>query len=226
MTGIQVNKALELELDKIYNGSAPAFTEEEKNYFLNKAANQLIVRKFTGNNTLKAGFEANMKRIGDLMPYVVETVYEEPNNSTSPYEYTCEVGTKYEDILIPIAGSLFIDSTYEPITFIKIEQLPKFTVSSNNVPWIENPVAAFMSNTILVCIDPIKYLNYTGQAPLVVLKYIREPNAIDVSSELNIEPYTQSFLYETISLAAMLMLENIESSRTQSYAQLTTQYSE
>ena len=62
--------AFNVELDKnaanIGISGCPAFLQSEKAYWINKAYNQLILRKVTGNNTLQTGFEGSVKRIFDL----------------------------------------------------------------------------------------------------------------------------------------------------------------
>ena len=222
-----------IELDKnavnIGISGCPAFLPAEKCYWLNKAYNQLIMRKFTGNNTLQAGFEGSVKRIFDLekliktdyslgdgdelLPDANKTLLFNSNSNT----ITINDFSKNKERLFFITAVLRFGNQSTTISLIEHKDADRFLKTYNNNPWVETPVAVVRDNKIVIYID-----TESMAAPyLVDLTYVKYPSVIDYAlPETDITEIPEYMWNEVISLATVLALDNIESQRIEAATEL------
>ena len=223
----------DIELDKnavnIGISGCPAFLPAEKCYWLNKAYLQLIMRKFTGNNTLQAGFEGGVKRIfdlekliktdyslgdgDDLLPDENKTLLFNSNSNT----LTINDFTESKVRLLFITAVLRFGNQSTTISLIEHKDADKFLKTYNNNPWIETPVAVVRDNKIVIYLDTESMV-----APYRVdLTYVKYPSTIDYTTpETDIIEIPEYMWNEVISLATLLALDNIESQRLEGNSEL------
>lgn len=223
----------DIELDKhavnIGITGCPAFLASEKEYWLNKAYNQLIMRKFTGNNTLQTGFEGNIKRVfdlekliktdyslgdgDDLLPDANKTLLFNSNSNT----LTINDFSKNKERLLFISAVLKFGNQSTTVSIISHNDADKFLKTYNNNPWIPTPVAVVRDNKVVIFID-----TESMAAPYRVdLTYVKYPSVISSATpETDITEIPEYMWNEVISLAVLLALDNIESQRINTNSEL------
>ena len=225
--------AFNVELDKnaanIGISGCPAFLQSEKAYWINKAYNQLILRKVTGNNTLQTGFEGSLKRIFDLEK-LIKTDYNlgegddllPDENKTLLFNSNSNVLTindfeKNKERMLFVSAVLHFGNHATTVRLINHKDADRFLKTYNNNPWIEVPVATVGQNKIQIFID-----TESMAAPYRVdLTYVKYPVLLDPTTpETEMNEIPEYMWYEIVSTATLLALDNIESQRTELNAEL------
>lgn len=224
MTTYAVIQAIKLALDK-YSASTsavigPAFLDEEICEFANQAMVEIICNKFTGNNQLKQSFEQSVKRIADFSKLI--KTYNCPTPTAQTTNTTSFSVTTTDKLLFPVTVTVTIDDGVHIADIIDRQTAKKYKQTATNKPWVPTPkvVIGIDNGDILVYRDP------DMNAPTgISIEYVVQPTGL---SEDDIDDDTVAFdgvfsdavLYEIINRAALLMLDNIESQRTQIKAEL------
>lgn len=239
MTIQDLHIAIKMELDKGVLSSIPNFTDEQIDYFINSSYLMLINQKFTGNNKLQQAFEDSVKRMSDLKDLVV-TVKISGNKSDGGIdnEYSFNIST-YSDIMYPVQQVLYFDvitgiKDVRTSVTIKHEDSNKFKYTTNNNPWIPEPVLLYSKDTITAYVDPIDLPRYNDNVELE-LTYVKQPARLqywvydtngnklpNLSGDATQIPEVAEHVHlEIVSLAVSMMLDNIESQRVQTQPQIT-----
>lgn len=239
MTGKQVISAIKLTLDK-YSASTsavigPAFLDEELCSFANQAMIQTVCTKFTGNNQLQQGFEQSVKRVSDLERLIElseHTITVDQHN-----RYVTEANAIDDNHLFLVSAAVkitFDGKSYDtyPAEYVDRKTAEKFLKTPINYPWIPVPkVTSFQvrdtkTNTLTkglaVYIDPD--LQQTEALGLKLsTEWVVQPDGLTIDSLYELAfggVFSDAVLYEIINKAALLMLDNIESQRTQVKSEL------
>lgn len=211
-----------IEYDKAnVTSSYPSLTSYEIATILNKAYLALIAQKVTGNNPRRAPFEADTKAISDIQELITFSVLnlqgQHPSVENSALYDLDDCDEKF---LYYVSGMINLSGTLNPVTLVSHETAQKFKRSSTNVPWIKNAVAYIEGNAIIALYDNYLY-NPTGlRAPgQFHITYIKEPAKFTENFNGTFE-LNDTMAEELISLAVTFALENVESTRLQSKAQM------
>ena len=211
-----------IEYDKNnITSSYPSLTKYEIATILDKAYLAIIAQKLTGNNQRRSTFEADTKAIEDLRPLVKTNASEcISSGEHASNEYTFELPT---DLLYYIQSSVTIAEQIngtdeklhqiENVTLLDHTTANRFKSTSNNLPWMENPVGYIESDYIYVLIDPFKELQSEMQITYIYKpdKFVDSINSFDT---INFQ-LSDSMAEELINLAIVFATENVESPRLQ-----------
>ena len=220
MTRPEFHKYFKIALDKnaqgVAYGGSPSFLPEEIDYWLDTAYYQLINNKFTGNNPLKQPFEQSVKRISDLQNLIrtdKAIVATKETGTNSCYVENLFNGTRmfFVDAILNYSGGRANVKLMDHLT------AQKFKVTSNNTPWIEDPIGTIEDNKLYVLYDPIAMSSDTYS---IDLTYVKTPTKIEDLPQVGLSEVPEHVQYEIIDRAVLLALDDIESKRTQIKAQL------
>lgn len=230
MTRDELHIAFKVELDKNSNsvayGGCPAFIDDEVDYWINKGYYALLMTKFTGGTENEVKFEGDVKRISDF-DRLVRT--DEQLTLTADTNTNCASLTDLLNRQTDNRGRMFYVSSIfhwikngkdncATVNLIDHTKVKKFIKTSNNVPWIDNPVGVIENNTLKVYYDPI---SMDADEYKLDLTYIKHPCLItDLPSDSSISELPDQTWYEVINKAVELALENIESQRFSTKFQL------
>lgn len=230
MTRDELHIAFKVELDKNSNnvayGGCPAFIDDEVDYWINKGYYALLMTKFTGGTENEVKFEGDVKRISDF-DRLVRT--DEQLTLTADANTNCASLTDLLNRQTDNRGRMFYVSSIfhwikngkdncATVNLIDHTKVKKFIKTSNNVPWIDNPVGVIENNTLKVYYDPI---SMDADEYKLDLTYIKHPCLItDLPSDSSISELPDQTWYEVINKAVELALENIESQRFSTKFQL------
>lgn len=213
-------------------GGAPAFLEDEIDYWLDQALFQLVSTKFTGHNNLDQPFEGSVKRIQDLEKLV-----------KTDKGISAQLDDNTNRIVIPELlqnqaqgeGRMFFVNAVihwnQPNNSDVIKRKPSATVQMidhlvanrfletyNNKPWIDTPVATIEDNSLQIYVDTA-----TTTSPYTVdITYVKYPTKIENLGSEGLVEIPEYMRYELINIAVQLALENIESRRIETKSQINT----
>ena len=232
MTTYAVIQAIKLALDKYSTSTSavigPAFLDEEICEFANQAMVEIICNKFTGNNQLKQSFEQSVKRISDfsklIKTYNCDSGKVEISGSTiNTRSFSVDTEDK---LLFPVTITVVNNDGEYIADIIDRQTAKKYKWTVTNKPWVPTPKVVIGIGDNSAVGDILVYYDPDMTAPTSILaEYVVQPTGL---SEDNIDDDTVAFdgvfsdavLYEIINRAALLMLDNIESQRTQIKAEL------
>lgn len=219
---IQFKVILDKNAQGVAYGGSPAFLMEEVDIFLDYAVNQVISNKVTGNNDLQLGFEQGFKRISELdsllatdtciasntrdNEFVINNIHDDGNRMIL-FQFVLEYGLHLA-----------------PCNIVSHKYANQYKVAYNNIPYISNPIVTIENNTALIYVDPvlmtqIEYAPTQGQYNVQV-SYIKKPKVFSQYKLDDIVELPDQLLEEVINRAVVLALENIESQRVNTKAQL------
>jgi len=228
MTVSELHKYFKVELDKSTTTSVPSFLPEEIDYLLNKAYLIVINQKFTGDNTLRQGFEQSQKRISDLSGLIKSASNNLMSCTNSPSTGVCAA-----DFLYFVSGDLIYKesltstkSTKSNVISVTHEEAKNFKKTRTNNPIITNPAMVQETGSFVIYYDEdivfplstiinIQYMTFNYD-------YISFPEPISINDENSYPKIAEHVHSEIVTLAAYLAIENIESPRIQSASQLLT----
>lgn len=228
MTYNDIVKKFLIQYDKDDNTSSyPSLTTYEIATILDKAYLALIAQKLTGNNTRGVPFEGDIKAIEDIRPLLKTSEELKPSNDTIPAKAHNEIVFKLpEDLMYFIQALIATWPTSNNITkgniesknvtLISHQDSMAFKSTLNNIPWIENPVAYIEGSQIHVLVDPIEYENSYKSTAYLHVTFVGKPTTfVDSLSTLNNVTFqlNDSMAEELISLAIIMALDNVESTR-------------
>lgn len=237
MTHNDIKEKFLIEYDKAnVTSSYPSLTSYEIATILDKAYLALIAQKVTGNNPRRAPFEADTKAISDVQELITFerlprlNIPNPPADNATVYDLPTTSDGNGDQFLYYVSGMVYLSEQLNPVVLVSHETAQKFKQSSTNRPWIKNPVAYIESGAIVMLYDNyasgedgMSNMNHKVQIPGEFhITFIKEPakfvNDLDESTtpfELN-----DSMAEELISLAVTFALENVESTRLQTAAQM------
>lgn len=219
MTHNEIYTKFMIEYDKAnVTSSYPSLTPTEIATILNKAYLALIAQKVTGNNPRQAAFESDSKSISDIQPLVVTT------GVSSAGEHSSAINSRWYSLpsgfMYYISGTVEIFGNKAPVTLLSHENAQKFKQTVSNRPWIKNAVAYIENNQIIVLYDNVENMNHSAGAPgAFYITYVKQPSAFSSSFNGTFE-LSDTMAEELISLAVLMALENVESTRLQTKAQM------
>lgn len=214
-----IKKKFLIEYDKAnVTSSYPSLTSEEIATILNKAYLALIAQKTTGNNPRRAPFEADTKAISDIQQLVItQAITQDSNNDP-----TAENSRRYilpSGFLYYVQGTVELDNVNSPVDLISHENAKQFKQSRSNRPWIKNAVGYIEDNKIIILYDNYSATNHTVDVGTFNLTYIKQPTLFTYEFNGTFE-LNDTMAEELISLAVAFALENVESTRLQTKAQM------
>lgn len=235
MTIQDLHMAVKIELDKNVISSYPDFTDEQIDYFINRAYLMLINQKFTGHNELQTGFEGNKKRIADLNNLIISSDLTDNTVIGNEFRFEPTASNMLYPVNQTITFNLSVSGGQEKRTVIDVnhEIINRFILTETNNPWIPEPAMAWEQGIARVFVDPIDLVRYTENAELHV-RYIKRPTRLQSyiyvggnrvpnlsGDDTQIPEVSEHVHFEIVSLTVDLMLDNIESQRIQTHPQLT-----
>lgn len=220
MTQSEIKTKFLIEYDKDnVTSSYPSLTDKEIANILNKAYLALIAQKVTGNNARNSYFEADVKAISDIQPLICTKVV--PKDITSDSRF--KNGVVYPiptdpTFLYYVSSAVKIDNNNMIVTLINHENANKFKETTVNKPWIKGCVCYIEDNKIILLHD--SYVSNNKLEELIIT-YIMEPEWFSEDFLVtSIFQLNDSMAEELVSLAVVMALENVESQRTQTKAQM------
>lgn len=234
MTHSDIYTKFMIEYDKAnITSSYPSLTRYEVATILDKAYLALIAQKLTGNNQRKAAFESDIKALEDLRPLIKDQNLQTSGKSDktasncmqyklpTDYLYFISAFVKSNSNVASIDDDTATSHLIQGVSLISHEAAQGFIATSNNLPWIENPVCYIQGDKINLLYDQYAYKNNTGSFDMV-LTFVYQPNKFvtgkgysdsdydfgDTKFELN-----DTMAEELINLAIIMSTEITESSR-------------
>lgn len=223
MTTANLHQHFKVEYDKANVITAyPSFLPEEIDVWLNKANSMMINQKFTGNNTRRIAFEGDIKRIADLQGLINKAHLTLNTAATFVVNAIIFDLSNIPDYLFYIISSIKLDGKVpSEIILVSHERSKGMYETAINKPWIPKPIAVLEDDKLIVFYDTFEYKD-VSKAQLD-LTYIKKPAIIDVLKKPTAEyEFGDNIAYEVINLAVVLALENIESTRVSTKADLIT----
>ena len=215
MTHNDIYTKFMIEYDKAnVTSSYPSLTPYEIAVILNKAYLALIAQKVTGNNVRRAPFEADTKAISDIQPLIVSSTI-----SASGVHPTANNSQKYalpDNFLYYVSGMVQLSNQPATVMLLPHEIVERFKETAVNKPWMKNTVAYIEENYIVVLYD-----NYDNSQPpgAFTITYIKEPTKFTQAFNGNFD-LNDTMAEELITLAITFALDNVESTRIQTQAQI------
>lgn len=226
-----------IEYDKAnVTSSYPSYTPYEIATFLNKALLALISQKVTGNNVRRVPFEGDTKAISDIQPLLTTQSIEvqgTDDTAINSKKYNLPNNFLYYVtglVKVNIGNNKTVDA---PVELVSHEVAQKFKQTLSNRPWIKNTVAYIEGNKIIILYDNYEEedstridanLNRVSKTPgNFVITYIKMPTLFDgatITTSTTAFELNDSMAEELVSLAVTMSLENIESQRLQTSAQI------
>jgi hypothetical protein len=218
MTVDEMHIAFRLHLNKSTSlVGTPDFLPEEIDFWLNEAQERFIKQRLFGNNYRQERFEDSPKRIDDLRNLITLSI----DNTLS----SSNLGTNVKQVSLPstpvfnyLLRFVLIDDNsvkQNGIDTIKHQDVYKYIQDSINYPFIKRPLALIEFSTLSVIFDP------TYNPTKVDIEYIKKPDVLTSftpgSGETNTCELVTSTHREIVVLAAEIAIENIESSRVQTF---------
>jgi len=240
MTKSEMHTAFKIELDKVESLQYPAFITAEIDYFFNRAQEQFIKSRYSGNNPTRTSFEQTQKRIDDLRYLVIEdtlsAVYDD--DIVSPPYIGPNVSEKANSYIVDLTD---VEST-DPYMFLVGEECTITyvdRVTQESINKIQ-PITECSSNTYVAQVhDPLSphKLHYNTASPLrlikadyvelitdgtysilnYILRYLKEPTSFTTLLDAESPDFPNHVHSELVKLAVNIAIENIESPRIQSY---------
>ena len=234
MTHSDIYTKFMIEYDKAnITSSYPSLTRYEIATILDKAYLALIAQKLTGNNQRKAAFESDIKALEDLRPLIKdESLYTSGKSNTTAsncmqytlpesYLYFISAFVQANQHISSIDDDTATSHLIQNVSLVSHEVAQGFIATSNNLPWMENPVCYIQGDKINVLYDQYVYNGNAGSFDMV-LTFICKPNKFatgkgysdsdydfgDTKFELN-----DAMAEELINLAIIMSTEITESSR-------------
>lgn len=244
MTRQEFHEYFKVAVDKnakgIAFGGAPAFLPEEIDYWINLALYQVILKKYNGEDTQQVkypAFEQSVKRIHDLEGLVKTDINQSTTANTDlgamNSVFVDNVTGKVNDRMLFVSARLKWQSKKETATndtnkdsvaiirLIDHNAVEHYRQTYNNTPWIEEPVGIFEENKLTIFYDPITMVQQDGATGYKVdITYLAYPTELTSDLTTDITELPVHVYHEVINKAALLALEDIESQRIQSKAQL------
>lgn len=216
MTISELHTAFKLELDKTNSLVTTLFEPEEIDYWLNKAYLALVNQKMFGNNTRSEGFDTSQKREDDLKA-LMSTVTVTPSTVSELVNgISVNISVDLPNYLYFISSRTWFNNGKRVVNYnISHIEKDRFLETSNNIPWIKNPVAYTEDNYIYILYD--KYAATAGSytPSSVEVTYLKKPETLTITTPSQVPLISAHVHPEIASLAVFFAIENISSPRVQ-----------
>jgi hypothetical protein len=228
MTVPEMHIAVRLGLDKTSSFEYASFQQEELDFWLNESQERFIKQRLFGNNYKQEKYDQTQKRIDDLKTLVVVA-----SEITLTGSY---LGSNVREAALPVSDltnpyMFYLNSTVYDTTgdalqtgdVISTDLISRYIKDSVNNPYIFRPLVYFyyIGNSRLAFIHGDEFYPITCD-----ITYIKRPKKLIYSSPGTYETTTCELSEHThkeiVSICVNLLLENIESPRTQSFPQINS----
>jgi hypothetical protein len=233
MTVQEMHNEFKISMDKVDSSAYPEFLDWEIDYYLNEAQDRFIKNRFGRNNLYVRGFEEIQKRTDDLKALVVSKYC---SIGTTPYYglggsfvYRAELDSLFDDVNRTQTSSvdymLYVKAAAETskakcpnkwhkVKLVQHDDLSSISGDPFNKPSAERPVIFFEDGDIFI---------WSGQDSEVsnfLVTFVKRPTQINIGT-YNSNPVTNCELSEythkeIVQYAVKIVIENIESPRSQS----------
>ena len=226
-----MHRAFRLNLDKSSSlVGNPDFLPEEIDFWLNEAQERFVKQRVFGNNLRKEALEQGQKRVDDLKTLIC-TYYGTSLSASS-------LGSNVKETLIPVSATapylFYLDSAlHGSVTsnvlqcgqVISTKDLSKYVADSINTPYIRRPLVYFYNSVGTNANQTIAFIYSSEFVPYTVdITYIKKPKVLTYTTVSGYQTNTPDLPEEThkeiVNLAVQLVIENIESSRVQTFPSL------
>lgn len=229
MTVLEMHTAFNQGLQRVNSSAYDYFTDEEINYWLNRAQERFIKdRAFITGDVKRVGFEGNQKRLDDIRTLVSQDYFDGWTANTGarweqadlPADYSYLVNLR-ASIRYDVCGDVSITSPQRDIPVRIVDNAEVYGMQRNPFAksTFESPLGTISENDIRVYQDGESFI-LEG----IYLDYVRIPALIDLSlgQDCELAPHTHQ---EIVDIAVKNILEAIESPRyqTNSGEQLTSE---
>lgn len=222
-------------LDKASSSSYPDLLVEQKDLFINNAIEKLVKTRYGRNNIYKAGVEEIQKRTDDLRTLVVTNFPAITTVTTEINTYKASLTTIYSDenLVTPSTDKYWFflngrartvktgcSSNYQMIRIYPHDDIDSIRVHPFKKSCFNEVVGYFEKGDLYLLTDG----SFTIDK--VKLSYIKKPAEVKYGTlyptpTANVECDLPEHLHtEIVDLTVLLLLENLESMRTQDFAQL------
>lgn len=222
MTVQEMHLAVKLGLDKTSNFALPSLLPEELDYWLNEGYMQLIKQKIFGNNYRRENYETGAKRVNELAPLI----------KMPPAISSFKPNYKYSNVYTPYPGSQLDDvqdfmylisakcvytslDAHKPgyATLVPITAIGNLVQTEYNMPFLRHPYVYLDEDGFNFILDPSKVLSS------VEITYFKRPlkltSGTPAQGETDVPEVTEEMHSEIVALTVNLLLENLESPRSQ-----------
>lgn len=230
MTIQDMHIAINLELDKTQDFEVAYMSPEQIDYWLNKAIKRMVKQRYTGNNFTGTSFEQTQKRIDDLR---LVTYYPQNADGSPIILPVTQVGENYYqqlpndywylvrlDITTQV-GNCIADA--QPGSQVKQDTVNTIQEDPFNRSYSEIPVYYIIGNNIVFPTDNSFVI--LGTTPY----YIQRPVAVQLGSQYQVVStdincnLSDQIHDEIVDTAVVMLLENIEQQRLQTFSGLERQ---
>lgn len=233
----QFHIELDERLDKASSSSFPTLLVEQKDLAINNAIKKLVKTRYGRNNIYKAGVEEIQKRTDDLRTLVVTNYPAITTVTTESNTYKASLTTIYSNEALSLASTevywFFLNGRARTVKSGCNSNYQSIKIySHDNIDIIRNhPFKKSTFNEVVGYFEKGDlYLITDGTFTIdrVKLSYVKKPAEVKYGSlyptpTANVECDLPEHIHsEIVDLTVLLLLENLESMRTQGFAQLKT----
>jgi hypothetical protein len=222
-------------LDKATSSSYPELLVEQVDLFINNAIGKLVKTRYGRNNIYKAGVEEIQKRTDDLRTLVVTNFPAITTVTTESNTYKASLSTIYSNEALTTPSTdlywFFLNgrartvktgcaSNYHQIRIYSHDDIDNIRVHPFKKSTFTEVVGYFENGDLYLLTDG------TFTIDKVKLSYIKKPAEVKYGTlyptpTANVEcDLPEQIHTEIVDLTVLLLLENLESMRTQGFAQL------
>jgi hypothetical protein len=233
MTVSDMQLAIRLNLDKSTSlVGAVDFLPEELDFWLNEGQERFIKDRLFGSNLKQQSFDKSQKRIDDLKSIVV--LGSKINVASSSFasnvvEASLPITDANNPYLFYIDSTLY-DTNNNPLGVqgvVSFEVAGRYFKDTINNPYIRRPLVFFYHNTV----DKIAFIYGDEFIPTKCdITYIRKPRQLVSGTPIGYQTNTcelpEHTHKEIVSDVVKLLLENIESQRSQTFTPLNQTFVE
>lgn len=222
MTDLELHKAFKITMDKEDIVTVPSFTPIEIDHWLNAAQNAVVSRKFTGNNAIRQGVEQSQKRNDDFRGLITFTMYNPDDFDKDVYgdmvvslfdypsDYMFGIGDSAS--IIVDGGSKIVDTIETRVEYLD-RQINNRLSEHNIHNGACKPLRLQLDNMIMI------YTHRDASLDEYKLFYIKRPDKIDHSLNVNHDYFSDEVWDEIVMVASRMALANTSDGRYSAYAQ-------
>lgn len=231
MTILEMHIAVGIELDKTQDFEVPYMSPEQIDYWLNKAIKRIVKQRYGGNNDSRTGFEQTQKRIDDLR--LVTTYPQTSIGAPILLAVTLLNSVYYQALPTDYWFLVRLDVTTQvgnaapqvnPGQLVKQETVLTLQEDPFNRSYGSIPNYYILGNNIIYPTDGS--FTILGTTPY----YIRVPGKVALGSQYLVPSadidcdLSGHILDEIVDEAALMLLENIQEGRVQTFSSLERQH--
>lgn len=233
MTVAEMQLAVRLNLDKSTSlVGVVDFLPEELDFWLEEGQQRFIKQRLFGSNLKQQSFDTTQKRVDDLRSLII--LSSKINVSQSAYasnvkEATIPVTDATNPYLFYLNSSVYDtnNNALQSGDNVSFDVISRYFKDSINNPYIRRPLTFFYKNTV----DKIAFVHGDEFVPVQCdITYIRKPKQLvsgtPVGYQTNTCELPEHTHKEIVADVVKLLLENIESQRSQTFTPLNQTFVE